>query len=113
MAKKINHGTHAERKLASRLGARLTPGSGALEGQKSDMSLTVLRIESKSTVNQSIKIEHSWLKKIYKEALVMGQTPALVIQFVDSRGNVLPKGSWVCVPESVIKELEFGLNEIR
>ena len=98
-------GTQAERKTSKRLGARLTPASGSLDGAKSDMVLDSYRIENKSTVNASMSLKLDWLLKIKQEALEHGQIPALAVQFTHGNGKPIGGGSWVLLPEQVFHEL--------
>ena len=98
------HGTKAEKRTAKRLNGRLTPASGALAGAKGDMRVAACLMEMKVTKHGSLSLKHSWLKKIAKEALDIGRTPALNVQFVDSFGQPIPDGSWVMIPERVFKE---------
>lgn len=103
--KKWCHGSKAEEKLAKRLGAKLTPASGALDGAKGDMTLPEFRVESKATKNDSIRIKLDWLLKIAQEAIEKGDHPALVVQFVTEDGKPVKRGSWVMIPENTFKEL--------
>lgn len=99
-------GIVAEKKLAGRLGARLTAGSGS--GQRSakgDMHLLNFKLECKSTVNASMSLKLDWLMKISTEAVMAGKEPALAVQFVTGDGQTLPFGSWVMVREDAWKEL--------
>lgn len=101
-------GRRAEKKAAVRLGGRQTAASGALDADKGDFSVKDFLCENKSTVNASLGLKHAWLEKISKEAMPNGKTPALSLQFVDPTGRPKPHGSWVCIPESLFKELLDG-----
>ncbi len=101
---KTSHGNKAEKNVAQRLKAKLTPASGAMAGAKGDMEKGGFRIESKATKAESMRLELGWLQKIYQEALERGENPALIVQFVNSDGKPLPRGSWVMVPEDLFKE---------
>lgn len=102
------HGTKAEKKLAHRLGATLTPASGALPGAKGDMTTERFRIESKSTVKDSFRLPLETLCKAADEATEQGQVAAVAVQFVTSGGRLRRCGSWVAVPEHVFRELTEG-----
>lgn len=100
-----DHGTKAEKRLAHRLGAILTPASGALDHAKGDMVLGNFRNESKSTIHDSIRVKLDDLLKISQEALEKGEQPSLTIQFVTRDGRIRHQGSWVLVPEQVYRSI--------
>lgn len=100
-----DHGTKAEKRLAKRIGATLTPASGALDHAKGDMTIGGFRNESKSTIHDSIRVRLDDLLKISQEALAQGEQPSLTIQFVTRDGRVRHQGSWVLVPEQVYKSI--------
>jgi len=108
-----DHGTSAERNLSKRIGAKLTPASGALQGAKSDMVLLDFRLEAKATIRNSLSIQLSWLNKIHQEALETQKIPALGIQFVNAVGNPKKNGSWVCIPEKDFKILTERYSQIK
>lgn len=101
------HGKKSERKVAKKMGARLHANSGAMPGQKSDASLKSFRLEMKSTTNQTMALDMGWLSKIAQEALDHGQTPAVVVSFVDAQGHPRAKhyAEWVVMPMAVFQEL--------
>lgn len=107
---KGNHGRRAEKRHAKEVGARLTPGSGALDGAKSDMvrkGLDIsLRIESKSTVNESVSLKREWLTKITREALDTNCQPILLLSFVTGSGEPKKDGDWVVMPRRLFDMLE-------
>ncbi len=98
-------GTKAEKGTAKRLGATLTPASGALEGAKGDMHRGTILMENKSTIKGSMSLKLDWLIKISQEALEKGQTPALALQFTTESGVPVKRGAWVMVPEAVFNEM--------
>jgi hypothetical protein len=104
-SKKRLHGTEAEKHCAKRLGATLTPASGALPGAKGDMFTDRFRIESKATVKDSYRLSLDVLCKAADEASEQGQVPAVAVQFVLPDGRLRRCGGWVCMPENVFKEL--------
>lgn len=104
-AEKRRHGTEAEKRCAKRLGAVLTPASGALPGAKGDMVRKDYRIESKSTIKDSLSLRLEHLCKAADEAAEQGQVPALVVQFVTPSGRTRRRGAWVAIPENLFKEL--------
>ncbi|HEY0817230.1 MAG TPA: hypothetical protein VGD46_00530 [Rhizobacter sp.] len=101
-------GRRAERKASTRLGARLTPASGAIASAKGDFAAGDFLCENKSTTNASLSLKLDWLQKISREALPKGKTPALALQFVNADGTPEKAGSWVMIPEHLFKELLDG-----
>lgn len=103
------HGTVSEKRVASKLGARQTPGSGAKRGAKGDAVLKSedqkFLIESKSTINASLSVELGWLVKIAHEALNDGAVPVLTMSFVTPEGRERPHGDWVAVPRWAAQDL--------
>lgn len=91
-------GRISEKRLAKKLGGRLRPASGALQGAKGDMTLGNVLIEAKSTVGRSFSVKHEQLAKIAKEARDQGMIPALSISFINGDGRPVPAGEWVAVP---------------
>ena len=53
-----------------------------------------------------MKLEMAWLVKITQEALAQGQSPVVVLSFVDLQGRPrLAYGDWVVIPRDVFQEL--------
>lgn len=100
------HGNYSERRVAKALGMRTTPGSGALDGAKSDAYSREFRMESKSTIHESIALKRSWLTKIHNEARSTGREPALSISFVYPDGSEKNYGDWVLIPRSTFEDLK-------
>ncbi len=90
-------GRISEKRLSKTLGGTLRPNSGAVEGAKGDIVVGKTLVEAKSTTGRSIKIEHSWLGKISKEARDAGKTPLLALSFTSEDGRPVPNGEWVCM----------------
>jgi len=107
--KKNDHGRKAEVKAARRMGGKLHAGSGNM-GVKADFTVKEFKIENKATIHRSMKLDLDWLLKVSQEALEVGKTPALSIQFVDSQGTSLKRGRWVMVPEDVFSQLIENIN---
>lgn len=103
------HGKKSEQRVGKKMGARMHSNSGATRGSKSDASLKDenFRLEMKSTVHQTIALDMAWLVKIAHEALSHGQTPAVVLSFVDAEGQSRMRrhAEWVCMPLEAFKEL--------
>jgi hypothetical protein len=95
----IKHGNKAETHLAKRLGGRLTPASGAMVHDKADIKVDGFRIESKSTIKDTMRLEYGWFNKVSGEALTYGEIPALAVQFVNGNGTPRRNGSFVMVRE--------------
>lgn len=104
------HGKLYEPRAAKKLGARLTPNSGATVGSKGDMRTALWLIESKTTVNQSLAMELAWLVKITEEASTSMRNPALLFSFVLPDGRPRPNASteWVAMPLHLFQELTDG-----
>jgi hypothetical protein len=101
------HGKASEKKVAAKLGAKLTPNSGATKMHKGDMRRGRLLVEAKSTRHMSMKLEYAWLVKIAHEALNDRRMPAMTLSFVqDVNGTPRPMGEWALVPMYLLKELE-------
>lgn len=105
-AGKNPHGKKSERLVAKKMGARLHANSGAGVA-KSDASLPEFRVEMKSTTTQTMALDMAWLIKIAHEALDHGQTPSVVVSFVDASGKPRMKhySEWVLIPIAAFEEL--------
>jgi len=105
-----DHGKLYEGRVAKKIGARLTPNSGAMVGAKGDMSKGNWLIESKTTKDASLSIQLAWLVKITEEAQAKAKAPALLFSFVLPDGRPKPNAEteWVAVPLQVWKELTGG-----
>ncbi len=76
-----------EKELATRIGGRTTPASGALS-EKGDVRLKrVARIEAKTTKNKSFSVTLEMLDKIENAALPCDEIPILVVEFNDGNGR--------------------------
>lgn len=103
---KTGHGTRAEAHTSKRLGGKLTPASGAMEGVKGDIRVGhELLVEHKATIHDSMTVPLDWFAKIAKEALQAGRVPAVAINFTTANGKPRRDGSWVAIPEWLFKEL--------
>lgn len=90
-----------EKQLAQRLGARTVKGSG-VGAEKGDVRLKgVLRIEAKCTKNKSFSVTREMVEKIENAALGAGEVPAIVIEFLDEKGN--PVHELAVVPTYVLE----------
>lgn len=104
------HGKAYEVRAAAKLGARLTPNSGATQGAKGDMQRGTWLLESKTTVHASLSLEFGWLVKITEEARAKAKIPGLVVGFVLPGGRPRPnaESEWVMMPMQVYQELVDG-----
>lgn len=77
-----------EAELAKRGGGRVTPGSGN-QAQKGDVMKYrgCVRIEAKTTKNKSFSVTRAMFAKIEDAGLPNNEVPAMVIEFIDERGN--------------------------
>lgn len=105
----VPHGKISEKRVAKKLGSRLTPCSGAMIGAKGDARQAIANLkllyESKSTVSDSIPIKHDWLAKVSGEALVQGAIPVLTVSFLDQAGKPKKSGDWVMLTLTDFKQL--------
>ena len=103
--KTVSHG-HApqqERKLAARLGGKVTKASGALD-EKGDVRITgVVRIEAKCTKHASFSITRDMLRKIEEAAFAHGEVPVIAVDFLDAQGKVI--GSVAVMPQYALDTL--------
>jgi hypothetical protein len=110
-----SHGKRSEQRVAKKLGATLTPSSGALRSAKGDMRQKTGAIkwaqEAKSTIHDTMSLDLGWLVKIQHEALAINCSPALSISFVTPEGKGRPHGDWVCMPLATYQELLETLGE--
>ena len=70
-----------EKYLAKKLGAKLTPNSGARWHSKGDLFTKEQLVEIKSTTQESMVVHLAWLDKIRQEAIKIGKEPIVVIDF--------------------------------
>ena len=107
------HGQDSEKRVVGGLKGRLTPGSGALEGAKSDGITTLggveYRIEAKATIHKSMSMKKQWLDKVRREARETGMEPILTVSFVDDNGKAQDINSdFVVMRLNHFKELTGG-----
>lgn len=76
-----------EKELATRIGGKLTPGSGN-KSVKGDVRLKrVVRIEAKTTKHKSFSVTLDMIEKIEDAALPTDELPVIVIEFNDGNGR--------------------------
>lgn len=92
-----------EKELAGRLGGSTTVASGS-KMEKGDVRIKgVMRIEAKTTKNNSFSVTREMIAKIEDAALASGEVPAIAIEFTDGRGNKVMEVA--VVPMYVLDEL--------
>jgi len=88
-----------ERELAKRIGGVTTPASGAKDIKGDARKKRVVRIEAKTTKNNSFSVTREMVQKIEAAALAATEMPVLFIEF-NTNGK---KDFAVCVvPEYVL-----------
>ncbi len=106
------HHAHAhEHEIASTLGGRVKPGSGASPYSKGDVAVKRLSllIEAKTTAAGSYRVPWAELAKITREAFGEGKDPAFDIQFRDiPQDDRMTETRWIMVPASVFERLTRG-----
>lgn len=111
-----------ERKVASAIGGRIQPGSGAFDSHKGDAlregGKFPLLVECKRTSEQkTLSVKAEWLGKITREAMSRNRYPALSIEFDDevmaaeAAGRVPAETTWIALPMSVFRALFEELGE--
>lgn len=93
-----------EQRIAKQIGGKPTPGSGAFDGHKGDVTHDRFLIEAKRTDKQSLSVKKAWLDKIVAEAYQAGKNPALSIQ-IGERTGCFDTEDWIMMPLSVFNKL--------
>jgi len=70
-----------EKRLSEKLGAKLTPQSGAQDTSPGDMILGNYIIESKSTSKKSISLKQEWLNQLKQSPINYKKIPTLILEF--------------------------------
>ena len=106
-----NHSTVAhkrapkqEEEWAKRGNGRLTPGSGnkTIKGDVREYR-GVLRLECKTTANNSFSVTRQMVRKLEESALAHGEVPAIIIEFLREDGQ--PAHELAIVPTYVLDML--------
>jgi len=108
-----NAGQKAERLTVKRLGLSATVASGQLDGDPADGKTEALRVEIKTTVGASIRMDRMWLLQLLEDAVSHGQVPVLSFQFTHGNGEPRPGLSWIAVPEHFWMEIREALERDR
>lgn len=110
---KTSHGYRRSKKqeaeLARRFSGRLIPGSG--NGvRKGDVSRRgIVRIEAKTTQAESFRVTRRMVETIQDAASAMGETPVIVIEFLDAKGD--PELEVALVPVLFLETLLRDIND--
>ena len=78
-----------ERELAKSTRGRLVPASGARDVKGDVRVKGVVRIEAKTTKNQSFSVSREMVEKIEAAAVASNEMPVLVVEFNDGNGRKL------------------------
>lgn len=93
-----------EKELAKRVGGHIVPMSGAGRRKGDVYKTNVVRIEAKTTSNKSFSITRAMVEKITIAARGMGETPCLVVEFLDVNGK--PEMEIAILPVSYIEGMQ-------
>ena len=95
--------------IAKELGGRVTPGSGNLWFQKSDVYTDSFRIEDKFTFKDNYRISYDILRKIEKEANQTKKIPLLHFGFFKTKDNYIVVKTTDC--NSVFEVQKYYTNK--
>lgn len=94
-----------EKELATRIGGRRTPASGALSEKGDVRKKGVIRIEAKTTKHKSFSVSLDMIRKIEDAALPCDEMPIIVIEFITENGK--PIREVAVVPMYVLNSLGY------
>lgn len=94
-----------EEDAANLIGGRRHPGSGSMDGLKSDGSSRVFQEESKQTAAKSFRITLEVLNKIVIEARRQAKKPMVHIRFRKIPDNMVVWQDWVVIPASIFGKM--------
>lgn len=92
-----------EKELATRVGGRLTPASGAFYVKGDVRKKRIVRIEAKTTKNRSFSVTLEMIEKIEAAALPCDELPIIIIEFNDGHGRKIKEVA-VC-PSYVLQDI--------
>lgn len=96
-----------EKELAKLVKGRRTPGSGSKALKGDVRKKRVVRIEAKTTKNNSFSVTRDMVRKIEEAALPYDELPVIVVEFNDGKGKKVSEVA-VC-PLYVLQEIaELG-----
>jgi len=78
-----------EKRWASRLDGRVSPGSGASVRCKSDVTSEFFKVECKTTTKDSYPLKHATLLKIESEARKVAKHFMLIVEFTNHRRELV------------------------
>ena len=93
-----------ERDIASDLGGRPVPASGAFWHRKGDARSQEFLVEAKRTDSASLSIKRQIWDKIRREALLDGRIPVLALQIQDRKLAVLDWEDFLALTERDLGE---------
>jgi hypothetical protein len=84
---------HQEKRLASELGGRTQPGSGAMWHMKGDVITDRLFVEAKLTDKKQYTLKLETLEKVAAQAPISGKIPTMIVTFELARRDfaIIPK----------------------
>jgi len=91
------------------LAGRTQPASGAFQGHKGDVITRFFKLECKTTENRSLSIKAAWLDKLWREAEMDDQIPAMAIEF--QRLSPVIGKQWALIPLPVLATLLAAWEE--
>lgn len=94
-----------ENRVASTIGGRRIPGSGASQYKKGDVEASQFLVECKTTNAASLRITRLWLNKIAREANGVQKWPALAIEIKGGDADPIGEKDWICIPLRVFNKL--------
>lgn len=83
------HSDKQEKRWASRLDGRVSPGSGASVRCKSDVTCEFFKVECKTTTKDSYPLKHTTLIKIEKEAKKVAKHFMLTVEFTNHKQELV------------------------
>lgn len=91
-----------EKEVASALGGRVRPNSGATLYAKGDVLTPLFLVEAKTTERKSFSLTQDLLKKIESEAFAEGKDPLMIVRF--EKMEDIPQ-DWAVLPLRVLRSL--------
>ena len=95
-----------EKERATKVGGRVTRGSGN-GWEKGDVrKMGVIRIECKTTTKKSFSVTQKMLNQIYDAALPFNEIPVIEVEFINEQGGILRRVAIVpdYVPDMIVEQ---------
>ncbi len=99
-----------EKQLAQKLGGKRQLASGATAKEKGDIKLEDFLLDSKETIDSSIKVKSEDLAKIQLEAQQRNKYPGLILKL--KTGLTVPT-EWAMIPLECFKQFLEQIKESR